>query len=72
MVKYAQIKKFHRECRLQVYMYSFMYVDPEAILEDYRFPATRFFSKNTRTFKLHYQCQNIGLNLVTSVYNIMS
>ena len=46
MDKYAQLKRFHHELRLQVYMYTFMYVDPETIpLEDH-FPATKTFVEN--------------------------
>ena len=41
MYKYAQLKMFHLDRQLQVYMYDFMYVDPDAIsVEDY-FPDTK-------------------------------
>ena len=39
MDKYAQLKRFHHNSRLQVYMYTFTYVDPETILEEDRFHA---------------------------------
>ena len=31
MDKYAKMKRFHYDRRLQFYMYSFMYVDPETL-----------------------------------------
>ena len=31
MYKYAQLERFHHDCRLQVYMYDFMDVDTKAI-----------------------------------------
>ena len=31
MDKYAQLNIFHHDHQLQVYMYAFMYVDPEKI-----------------------------------------
>ena len=42
MDKYSQMKMVHRDRRLQSYMYTFVYVDPEKIpVEDY------FTAKNT-------------------------
>ena len=36
MDKYAQLKRFHNDLQPQVYMYAFMYVDPETIpVEDH-------------------------------------
>ena len=43
MYKYAQLKRFHHERRLQVYMYDFMYVYPETIPEEGHFTATKSF-----------------------------
>ena len=41
MDKYAQLKKFRRERRPQVYMYALKHIDPETIpVEDY-FPDTK-------------------------------
>ena len=31
MDKYAQMKRFRHDQRLQVYMYDFIYVDPETM-----------------------------------------
>ena len=46
MDKYAQLKTFHHDRQLQVYMYDFMYVDTKTIpVEDY-FPATKIFCNN--------------------------
>ena len=46
MDKYAQLKKFCHEWRLQVYMYAFMYVDTYAKpLEDH-FATTKTFVDN--------------------------
>ena len=46
MNKYAILKRFHSDRRLKVYMYDFMYVNPDSIpVEDY-FPETKtFFDK---------------------------
>ena len=41
MDKYAQLKRFFHDLRIQFYMYDFMYVDPKTMpVEDY-FPATK-------------------------------
>ena len=34
MNKYAQMKKFNCDHRIQVYMYDFMYVDPDTMSEE--------------------------------------
>ena len=44
--KYAQIKSFHYDYQLQVYMYNFMYVDPETMAEEEYFPSTKTFVTN--------------------------
>ena len=41
MYKYVQLKRFHHDHQLQVYIYAFIYVDPEKILEEGHFPATK-------------------------------
>ena len=50
MDKYAQLKRFHRYCQLQVYMYDFMYVDPEIIPVEYHFSASKYFVENYSKF----------------------
>ena len=46
MDKYAQMKSFHRGSRLQVYMYAFMYVDPETMPAEDHVPSTKIFVVN--------------------------
>ena len=41
MYKYAQLNKFHRDRRLQVYMYDFMYVYPQTMPVEDNFTATK-------------------------------
>ena len=42
MHKYAQLKKYHNDRQIKVYIYDFMCVDPETMpAEDY-FPDTIF------------------------------
>ena len=44
--KYSQLKIYHSDDQLQVYMYAFMYVDPETFSVEDHFPAKKsFFSK---------------------------
>ena len=38
---YAQLKRFHHDHLLQVYMYDFMYVDNETIPVEEHFTATK-------------------------------
>ena len=38
MDKYAQLERFHNFRQLQVYMYDFMYVDPETNTVEDHFP----------------------------------
>ena len=47
MDKYAQLKRFHNDLQLQVYMYAFMYVDPETM------PVKDNFHPN-KTFVVNY------------------
>ena len=42
MYKYAQIKSFCHELKIQVYMYDFIYIDPEKILEENYLQSTNF------------------------------
>ena len=46
MDKYTQLKRFHNDQQLQVYMYDFMYVDPETVTMEDHFPATKPFFMN--------------------------
>ena len=46
MYRYAKLKRFCRDRQLQVYMYVFMYVDPETIPEGKYFPDTTIFVQN--------------------------
>ena len=72
LYKYTQLKSFHHELRLQVYMYDLIYVDTESMkIEDY-LKATNFLLRNTRKCKIQDHSQNIGLDLVTYVHMIMS
>ena len=43
MYKYAQLKRFHSDRRLKVYMYDFMYVDTQTIPMKNYFPASKIF-----------------------------
>ena len=46
MDKYAQLKRFHHDRQLQVYMYAFMYINHQIMpLEDH-FIATKTFLMN--------------------------
>ena len=46
MDTYSQLKRFHCDCRLQLYMYYFMYVDTETIpVKDY-FPSAKNIDDN--------------------------
>ena len=46
MDKYSQLKRFHHDRVLQVYMHAFMYVDPDTIPVQDRFTATKTFVEN--------------------------
>ena len=41
MYKYSQLRRFYHDGQLQVYMYAFMYVDPDTMLEEENFPDTK-------------------------------
>ena len=43
MYKYAQLKRFHHEHQLQIYMYALMYVNPQTMPVEDHFPATIVF-----------------------------
>ena len=42
----AQLKRFHHNRRLQVYMYDFMYVDPDTMPVEEHFTATKTYAVN--------------------------
>ena len=44
--KYAQIKRFHRDHQLKVYMYDFMCFNPDTMPVEEHFPATIVFVAN--------------------------
>ena len=46
MDKYAQIKRFHYDRQLQVYMDAFIYVDSDTTEEEEYLPYTKFFVVN--------------------------
>ena len=46
MDNYVQLKRFCPNRQLQVYMYAFMYVDPETIPVEYHFTVTKTFVDN--------------------------
>ena len=52
MEKYAHMKMFHHDHRIQVYMYSSMYVNPKKISKEEYFPATIF--QDYKKVKLSY------------------
>ena len=72
MGKYAQLKRFHYDLRLQVYMYAFMYVDNETIPRKTIFLLKKRFLGSTRKFQPQEQSQKFGLDLVIYVQKIMS
>ena len=72
MDKYTQLKRFHDEFRLQLYMYDFMYVNIKTMPAEDHFPATHIFLWTISQLQLQEQFQNIGLDLVTYVQNIIS
>ena len=49
--KYAQMKRFHCDLLIQVYMYDFMNVNPESMVEEEYFQATKYLLKTKRKIK---------------------
>ena len=70
--KYSQMKRFHHDCRLQVYMYTSIYVDSETMTEENHYPTKKRQLRTTIKYQLQDQSQNIGLDLFTYVQNVMS
>ena len=52
MDKYAQLNRLHHDRQLQVYMYSFMYVDPQKIPVKENFVATLNVSVNYKKMSI--------------------
>ena len=69
--KYAQIKRFHYERWLQVYMYDFMYVDPEKMKEDEYYHTQIYLLETTRRYQLQDQSPKVCLEFFTYVQKIM-
>ena len=46
MDKYAQMKRFHHDRWLQVYIYVFMFIFPETIPDDPYFPDKKIYIEN--------------------------
>ena len=40
MYKYSRLNRFHHDLQIQVYMYDFMYVDPEIMSVKLKNPTT--------------------------------
>ena len=67
MYKYSQLKRFFYDRQLQVYMYAFMYVDPDTMPEEKKTPDTKKMLQTTRKCQIQDQSQKIVLGLVTQV-----
>ena len=39
--EYMQLKRFHHDCQLKMYMYNFMYVNPDTMPVEDHFPDTK-------------------------------
>ena len=72
MDKYAQLKRFHHDLQLKVYMYAFMYVDPETVPGEGNFLIQKCLLITIIKCKHQDRSQNIGLGSVTYVHKIMS
>ena len=70
MYKYAQLNGFHHDRLLQVYMYAFMYVDPQKMPVEEHFPATKTFAVNYKKIStpgtVSKQC--FGFSYISSKY----
>ena len=72
MYKYALLNRFLYYRRLQVYMYNFICVEPEKMIEVYYFPYAKSFVSNYKIKSTPGPSPIIGLYLVTFVQNIMN
>ena len=50
MDKYAQLKRFHHDRQLQVYIYAFMYVDNQTMPAEYHLTTTKKFVEYSKKF----------------------
>ena len=62
--KYAQMKRVHYDCQLQVYIYAFMYVNTEKMAEKNCFTGTKRFFERYKKMSTPGPVPNIGLDLV--------
>ena len=69
---YAKTKRFHYDRQFHAYMYDFMCVYYETMVEETIFQIQKHMLQTTRKFQLQYQSQKIGLDLVTYIQNILS
>ena len=70
MYTYAQLNRFHHDLRIQVYMYDFMYIDPEIIPVEDHFPATKIFVVNYNKISTPQPVpkHRIGFSYISSEY----
>ena len=61
--KYEQMKRFHYNHWIHVYIYAFLYVHPVTIPEGNTYHTPYNLSKTARKCTLKYQFQNVGLYL---------
>ena len=66
------MNRFHCDCRLQVYIYSFMYVKSDTMAEEVYFLATKIFVANYKKNSTPVPVPKIVLDLGTYVENIIS
>ena len=50
MDKYAQLERFHSYRQLQVYMYAFVYVDPQTIPDEVILLLQKYLLISTRKY----------------------
>ena len=48
MYKYEKLKRYNHGYCIQVYMYAFVYIDPDIMTEDDYFPDTNTFVENLK------------------------
>ena len=72
MYKYVQMKHFHRNRRLQVHMYDFMYVDIQTIPAEDHFTATKIFVVKYKKISTTGTAPKHWLDVVAYVQKIMS
>ena len=72
MYKYAQLKRFYQDRRLQVYIYDLMCVYPETIPVEDHFIDTKLSVVNYKKMSTPGPVLKIGLDLVTYFQNMNS